>query len=96
MQYHLNSLSLKETTEYLDHRLCVAGGQPGLFLPGAVERIYRYSGGIPRKINHAASLALLEGFGREVRVIGPEVLDDVMLELDLVFSPPKELTDGSC
>jgi len=96
MQYHLCSLSLEETAEYLDHRLCVAGGQPGLFLPGAVERIYQYSGGIPRKINHAASLALLEGFGREVRVIGPEVLDDVMLELDLVFSPPKEMTDGSC
>jgi type II secretory pathway predicted ATPase ExeA len=90
MQYNLHPLTLGETAEYLDYRLCVAGGQPGLFLKGAVERIYQYSGGIPRKINHAASLALLEGFGREVRVIGPEVLDAIIVELDLVFSPPKD------
>lgn len=87
MQYNLHPLALEETASYLDHRLQIAGGEPGLFLPGAVERIYRYSEGIPRKINHAASLALLEGFGREVRQIGPEVLDAVMAELDLVSWP---------
>jgi type II secretory pathway predicted ATPase ExeA len=90
MQYNLRPLTLEETAEYLNHRLRVAGGEGGLFLKGAVERIYQYSGGIPRKINHAASLALLEGFGREVRVIGPEVLDAIIVELDLVFSPPKD------
>jgi len=96
MQYNLQPLNLEETAAYLDHRVIVAGGEPGLFLPGAVERIFRYSGGIPRKINHAASLALLEGFGRELRRIGPEILDAVMVELDLVFSPPdREQNDGS-
>lgn len=84
MQFDLKSLSLEETADYLDFRLTTAGGQPGLFAQGAVERIYEYSGGIPRKINHAASLALLEGFGREVPVIGPDVLDAVMEELILV------------
>jgi type II secretory pathway predicted ATPase ExeA len=88
MQYNLQPLNIEETTAYLDHRVVIAGGEPGLFLPGAVELIHRYSGGIPRKINHAASLALLEGFGREIRRIGPEILDAVMVELDLVFSPP--------
>lgn len=83
MQYDLQPLSLEETAEYLDYRIRIAGGTPGLFLAGAVERIYRYSGGIPRKINHAASLALLEGFGREVRRIGPEILDSVMPELEM-------------
>lgn len=83
MQYDLKPLGLDETREYLDFRMATAGGEPGLFLPGAVERIYSYSGGIPRKINHAASLALLEGFGREVRQIGPEILDAVMEELVL-------------
>lgn len=81
MQYDLQPLSQEETAEYLDSRIRVAGGATGLFQAGAVERIYAYSGGIPRKINHAASLALLEGFGREARRIGPEILDSVMPEL---------------
>ncbi len=83
MQYNLRPLSLEETAEYLDCRIIVAGGSPGLFLPPAVEHIFRYSGGIPRKINHAAALALLEGFGREAACIGPEILDAVMPELVL-------------
>jgi type II secretory pathway predicted ATPase ExeA len=84
MHYDLQALSLAETAEYLDFRMQVAGGRPGLFLQGAVEEIFRYSGGIPRKINHAASLALLEGFGREAGDIGPEILDAVMPELAMV------------
>ena len=44
--------------------------------------LHRYSGGIPRKINHAASLALLEGFGRECRLIDEMVMEGVMLELE--------------
>nr|WP_298036828.1 AAA family ATPase [uncultured Desulfuromonas sp.] len=83
MQFDIKPLTLDETGDYLDHRLQVAGGEPGLFLPGAVGRIFDYSGGIPRKINHAASLALLEGFGREAHRIGPEVMDAVMGELNL-------------
>jgi type II secretory pathway predicted ATPase ExeA len=83
MQCDLKPLDLAETAEYLDCRLQVAGGTAGLFLPLAVERIYRYSGGIPRKINHAAALALLEGFGREVHRIDAAILDAVMSELDL-------------
>jgi len=88
MQFDLKPLTLQETNEYLDHRLEIAGGKAGLFLQGAVERIYRYSGGIPRKINHAASLALLEGFGREEITIGPEIIDSIMVELDLDFWNP--------
>lgn len=83
MQYHLQPLTLEETAEYLDHRLVVAGGRPGIFLAGAVEKIFTYSRGIPRKINHAAALALLEGFGREAALIGAEIMDAVMPELEL-------------
>jgi len=81
MQYDLLPLDRGEVAEYLDFRLVTAGGTAGLFNPGAVDQLYQYSGGIPRKINHAASLALLEGFGRGVRVINEDVLDNVMLEL---------------
>lgn len=82
MQYDLLPLDRGEVADYLDFRLVTAGGTAGLFNPGAVDRLYRYSGGIPRKINHAASLALLEGFGRGMRVINEDVVENVMLELD--------------
>lgn len=81
MQYALHSLTLQETAEYLDFRLTVSGGRPGLFLPEAVERVFTFSGGVPRRINHIASLALLEGFGREAPNIGPEILDAILKEL---------------
>lgn len=84
MQYTLNPLSQAETGEYVDFRLAVVGGKPGLFMPAAVELLYQFSSGVPRRINHIASLALLEGFGREVPHIGPEILDAIVSELNLV------------
>ena len=83
MQYDLGPLSVEETREYLDFRIETAGGRRGTFLPEAVARIFEYSGGIPRKINHAATLALLEGFGRESLRIGAAEVDAVMAELKL-------------
>lgn len=83
LQYDLRPLTREETAEYLDFRLQVCGGSTGLFLEGAVDRVYAYSGGIPRKINHVAALALLEGFGREARLIDSDILDGVLSELDL-------------
>lgn len=82
MQYDLRPLDRGEVAEYLDFRIMAAGGKPRLFNDGATDLLYRYSRGIPRKINHAASLALLEGFGREARMIDESVLEGVMLELE--------------
>lgn len=81
MQYDLQPLNLEETAEYLDFRMATAGGTSGVFSGAAVEQIYSYSTGIPRKINHAASLALLEGFGRGVSHVDGSVIEAVMLEL---------------
>lgn len=83
LQFDLKPLSREETDEYLRFRLEVAGGEPDLFSSDAVEMIYVYSGGVPRKINHAAALALLEAFGREVRRIDGPVIAAVKQELDL-------------
>ncbi|RMF46213.1 MAG: AAA family ATPase [Deltaproteobacteria bacterium] len=82
MQFDLKPLDREETSAYLDHRLQVAGGRPGLFKPEAVDVIFDFSGGIPRRINQIASLALLEGFGRETAAIGRDVMDAVRIELD--------------
>lgn len=83
MQYDLEPLDREEIGDYIDCRLKIAGGQAGIFLPDAIDRIYEYSGGIPRKINHAATLALLEGFGRDAEKIDSDVMSAVMAELDM-------------
>ena len=82
MSYDLGPLDAAETMEYVDFRLVTAGGVPGLFSPAAAQMLHRYSGGVPRKINHAAALALLEGFGRECSQIDELVMEGVMLELE--------------
>jgi type II secretory pathway predicted ATPase ExeA len=81
MQFELTPLSQAETSEYLDFRVVTAGGQPGLFSEDAVAALYAYSGGTPRMINHAASLTLLECFGRGEARIERSIVDAVMLEL---------------
>jgi type II secretory pathway predicted ATPase ExeA len=81
MQFELKPLSREETAEYLDFRVVKAGGRPGLFSGAAVEALYSYSEGTPRMINHAASLALLECFGRGDTHVDQTVIDAVMLEL---------------
>jgi len=81
MQFELKPLSQAEISEYLDFRVVTAGGKPGLFSEEAVAAVYSYSNGTPRMINHAASLALLECFGRGEARIEQSVVDAVMLEL---------------
>ena len=85
MQFDLKPLSLEETSEYLDFRILKAGGRPGLFSTVAVEAVYAYSSGTPRMINHAASLALLECFGRGEDRVEKAAIDAVMLELNNSF-----------
>jgi type II secretory pathway predicted ATPase ExeA len=78
MQYHLGPLDRKETEAYVLHRLRVAGREAPLFESGAIELLYRYSGGIPRRINIIAGNALIEGFGREAQTIGSEIIENVV------------------
>lgn len=81
MRFHLGPLDHADVARYLAHRLKVAGAREAVFDKGAIEAIWRYSGGIPRKINNLAANALIEGFGREARPIGLDVIDDVAGEL---------------
>jgi len=78
MQFHLGPLESQETREYVAHRLRVAGREARLFDEGALELLFRESGGVPRRINIIAGNALLEGFGRGVEIIGPEIIESVV------------------
>ena len=81
MQFHLLPLEMEDVQEYLDCRLEVAGGESGLFLPDAVQRIYELSAGVPRRINVLATNAILEGYGRDAAMIDAAIIDSVAAEL---------------
>ena len=67
-QHHLGTLTREETQYYLAHRLAIAGylGE-GVFAPGAVNRIYRASRGVPRLVNILANKAMMLAYGEGSR-----------------------------
>ena len=81
--YHLGPLSESEMRGYMEHRLKVSGLEDPLFTDEAIGRLYHYSAGIPRVINSLATSALLEGFGRELRVIDGFLINEAARELGL-------------
>ncbi len=82
IHYHLQPLNLEETMEYIDFRLKVAGGPPGLFSPEAVQLIFELTGGVPRRINSLATNALLVGFGKDAVWIDDEIIEELRDEVE--------------
>ncbi len=79
---HLSPLSLKETREYILHRLRVAShNQTVQFTLPAIRIIHRYSGGIPRLINIACDRALLTAFGLNSRKVTAGIARSAVREL---------------
>jgi general secretion pathway protein A len=68
-RYHLQPLVQSETRTYIAHRLEVSGSTGTLFTPGAVRKIHRLAGGIPRLVNIICDRALLGAYARGERQI---------------------------
>jgi len=86
LHYHMTPLNVKETKEYVQHRLTVAGGKPDIFQDDALDRIYAFSKGLPRLINLICDSALLSGFLYNWKTISREKLDEVIAEAPLQSS----------
>ncbi|HJS74625.1 MAG TPA: AAA family ATPase [Vicinamibacteria bacterium] len=81
-RYHLNPLGQEEMTQYIRHRLAVAGGIGRVhFTNGAISRIHRYSSGVPRLINLVCDRSLLAGFVLEKGRIDRSVVRRAVKEL---------------
>jgi general secretion pathway protein A len=68
-RYHLEPLSREEASDYIDHRLRVAGALTEIFTSAAKREVYRLSGGVPRVINVICDRALLGAYTKETRSI---------------------------
>lgn len=75
VRYHLKPMCLADSSDYIRHRIRFAAGGhvPLIFSPGAVKRIFRYSGGLPRLINGVCDRALLLAYTRGCNEISPSM-----------------------
>ena len=63
VRYHLTPMSQKEMTLYIEHRLRVAQAHIDIeFTDEALDLIFNFSHGVPRKINLVCDRALLAGY----------------------------------
>ena len=81
--HHIEPLNEKETVEYVNYRLDMAGAQRAIFTDGALKEIYRFSRGYPRLINIICDRALLVGYTDELQTIPPKIIRECVKDLRL-------------
>ncbi len=80
-RYHLMPLSVRETAEYIEHRLRVAGAQSQIFEPQATALVHRHTQGIPRLINVICDRALMGAYARHARRVTPAIVNQAAREV---------------
>lgn len=84
IRYELKPLTREETAAYIAHRMTIAGGGAVVsFAPKAVDRVHRYTGGIPRLINLVCDRALLGGYSARTARITPDIVESAATSLEL-------------
>jgi general secretion pathway protein A len=83
LRYHLSPLPEKETKEYIEKRLRIAGAKESIFTEKAIKTIYLRSGGIPRLINILCDNALLNGYALDQKKVDEKSVKEVARDLHL-------------
>jgi putative secretion ATPase (PEP-CTERM system associated) len=86
---HLAPLTLGECREYIEYRLQHAGLENNsLFSDGAYEQIFKFTNGVPRRINTLMDRVLLYGFLEELSSFDEEAITTVTAEVsEEMFRP---------
>jgi len=83
LRYHIWPLNLWDTKSYINHRLIISGAHGDIsFSPLALRFVYRYSRGVPRRINAVAERSLLIAYLRSTRRIGARIVMGAIRELE--------------
>lgn len=83
MRYHLPPLTKKETKEYIERRLRIAGGRETIFTRRAIRAVYQQSKGIPRTINILCDNAMLNGYATEQKTIDKKIIVETARDLKI-------------
>lgn len=79
VDYNLQPLGPEQTRAYVLHRIAIAGGTARtVFDDAALAFIHEYSRGVPRLINLLCDAALVYGYAARVRVVGAELVREVV------------------
>ncbi|MEL7313034.1 MAG: AAA family ATPase [Pseudomonadota bacterium] len=82
LRCHLEPLTAEEQQEYIRHRLTVAGAEdPNLIKSECYDKIFEYTGGVPRLTNTLCDTALLCAFADEADAVEIEQLNAALEEL---------------
>jgi len=95
IRYNLRALSRGDTQKYIQHRLKVAGSQE-IFQDDTFNEIYKFSGGIPERINNICDMALLVGYGEGVDKIDKKTIGEVAKDLEGIHMKGDEKEENVC
>ncbi|MCL2660128.1 MAG: AAA family ATPase [Acidobacteriaceae bacterium] len=88
-------LTESQTFSYVAERLRIAGAARAIFTPGALERTYSFSNGIPRLINLICEHSLIVAYVEQMEEVTPTVVEGVALELELETTQPFLISNAS-
>jgi type II secretory pathway predicted ATPase ExeA len=77
-RFKIPALDLSQTTEYISRHMAYAGETRQIFSNGAVQKIFSYANGIPRKINKVCYLCLMAAAQRQTHVIEDSLVTHVI------------------
>ncbi|WP_299681718.1 AAA family ATPase [uncultured Roseobacter sp.] len=84
--YHIDPFDLRETRDYVRHRLQHVGGTGDEITSGAVRHIFEETGGIPRMINKLCDLALVYASAADQQKAGLGVVRELYRD-GLILKP---------
>lgn len=86
LNYNIDPLTPDETGEYIKHRLNIAGATYPIFNEDAIQEVFLYSGGFPRRINVICDHCLLSGYVKEKKTIDGSIVKECAGELKIPAS----------
>lgn len=94
LNFYIEPLTVKETGEYIRHRLKVAGTTEEIFNSSAIKEIYASSQGFPRKINILCDHCLMSGYADEKKTITSSIVRDSARDLQIPDHRKGQLDPG--
>lgn len=83
VRYHLGPLDLQETIGYIKHQVRIAGYAAGsLFADDAIQRIFEYTKGVPRRINQVCTTALMAGLIDQKTILDETTIRQAIADID--------------
>jgi general secretion pathway protein A len=86
LRTQLGALNAKQTQEYIEQRLRIAGVDPNMreiFSPQSISAIYNYSRGFPRLINIICENALISAYAKQSPTITAAMIEDIAVDFRL-------------